>query len=147
MKERRSIQNVVKMGFSIGRKYGDVHRVCTRNVTSLRRRFSCNTDVTNVEVQDTDFLDTPIWSKEVNLICGGKRTYGHTHLDTPIWTHPFGHTHLDTICQRWTHPFGHTHMVKGGQRRYVNCIRILCERTNISKRSLNMLSRSDVQRR
>ena len=39
---------------------GGVQKVCTRNVTSLRRPFSCNTIVTNVEVQDTDFLDTPI---------------------------------------------------------------------------------------
>ncbi len=30
-------------------------------MTSLRRSFSCNTGVTNVEVQDTYFLDTPIY--------------------------------------------------------------------------------------
>ncbi len=41
--------------------FGCVQEVCTRNVTTLRRSFSCNTDVTNLEVQDTDFLDTPIW--------------------------------------------------------------------------------------
>ncbi len=35
--------------------------VITRNVTSFRRSFSCNTIVTNVEVQDTDCLDTPIF--------------------------------------------------------------------------------------
>ncbi len=33
--------------------------MCTRNVTSLRHPFSCNTIVTNLEVQDTDFMDTP----------------------------------------------------------------------------------------
>ncbi len=31
--------------------------MCTRAVKSLRRSFSCNTFVTNVEVWDTDFLD------------------------------------------------------------------------------------------
>ncbi len=41
--------------------FGCVQKVCTRNVTSLRRPSSCNTVVTNVEVQDTDFLDTPIF--------------------------------------------------------------------------------------
>ncbi len=44
------------------RSYGGVQKVCTTNGTSLRRRFSCNTIVTNVEVQDTDFLDTAISS-------------------------------------------------------------------------------------
>ncbi len=38
---------------------GCVQKVCTRNMTSLRCPSSCNTVVTNVEVQDTDFLDTP----------------------------------------------------------------------------------------
>ncbi len=41
---------------------GGVQKVCTRNVTSLRCPSSCNTVVTNVEVQDTDFLDTPMWT-------------------------------------------------------------------------------------
>ncbi len=40
--------------------YGVVQKVCTRNVTSVRRSLSCSTFVTNLEVQDTDFLDTPI---------------------------------------------------------------------------------------
>ncbi len=44
-----------------GRSCGCVQKVCTRNVTSLRRSFSCNTIVTNLEVQDTDFLDTPMF--------------------------------------------------------------------------------------
>ncbi len=39
--------------------FGCVQKVCTWNVMSLRRPCSCNTIVTNVEVQDTDFLDTP----------------------------------------------------------------------------------------
>ncbi len=38
---------------------GCVQQVCTRNVMSLRHPLSCNTIVTNLEVQDTDFLDTP----------------------------------------------------------------------------------------
>jgi hypothetical protein len=42
--------------------YGSVQKVCTRNVMSLRRPSSCSTIVTNLEVQDTDFLDTPILS-------------------------------------------------------------------------------------
>ncbi len=41
-------------------RFGCVQKVGTSNVTSLRRRRSFNTVVTNVEVQDTDFLDTPI---------------------------------------------------------------------------------------
>ncbi len=40
--------------------YGRVQKVCTRNATSLRHPCSCNTVVTNVEVQDADFLDTPV---------------------------------------------------------------------------------------
>ncbi len=35
-------------------------KACTRNVTSLRCRLSCNTMVTNFEVQVKDFLDTPM---------------------------------------------------------------------------------------
>jgi hypothetical protein len=38
---------------------GGVQKVRTRNVTSLRRPCSCNTVVTNLEVQDTALLDTP----------------------------------------------------------------------------------------
>ncbi len=45
-------------------RMGGVQKVCTSNVTSLRRSFSWNTIVTKVEVQDTDFLDIPI------LFCG-----------------------------------------------------------------------------
>ncbi len=41
-------------------RYGCVQKVCTRKMTSLRRPSSCNTFVTNLEVQDTDFVDTPI---------------------------------------------------------------------------------------
>ena len=40
--------------------YGGVQKVRTRKMTSLRRPCSCNTVVTSVEVQDTDFLDTSI---------------------------------------------------------------------------------------
>ncbi len=47
--------------------FGGVQQVCTRNVTSLRRPFSCNIIVTNLEVQDKDFFDTPICS--LRLIC------------------------------------------------------------------------------
>ncbi len=46
-------------------EYGGVQKVCTRNVTSLRRRLSCNTVVTNLEVQNTDFLDAPISTPEI----------------------------------------------------------------------------------
>ncbi len=49
--------------------YGCVQKVCTRNGTSLRRRRSCNAIVTNVEVQDTDFLDTPIWLILIDPLC------------------------------------------------------------------------------
>ncbi len=48
-----------------GQRNGGVQKVCTRSVTSLRRPFSCNIIVTNVEVRDTDFLDTPIYVSSV----------------------------------------------------------------------------------
>ncbi len=47
---------------------GGVQQVCTRKVTSLRRSLSCNTIVTNVEVQDTDFLDTPMSRRFIILV-------------------------------------------------------------------------------
>ncbi len=47
-------------------RHGGVQKVCTSDVTSLRRRFSCNTFVANLEVQDTAFLDTHIQYLEVN---------------------------------------------------------------------------------
>ncbi len=70
--QSRSVEQVVGCGFA-GVAYdinGGVQKVCTRNVTSLRHSSSCNTIVTNVEVQDTEFLDTPILTVVVVLSPG-----------------------------------------------------------------------------